>query len=178
MITFTETRLGGAFVIEPERFDDERGFFARSFSDREFEAHGINPRLVECNISYNRRRHTLRGMHYQAAPHAQAKLVRCTRGAVFDVIVDLRPASPTFRRWLGLELTAENPRQLYVPEGFAHGFQTLRDDTEIFYQMSAQYEPSSGRGVRWDDPAFRIEWPEADERIMAARDREYPDFNG
>ncbi|HST51630.1 MAG TPA: dTDP-4-dehydrorhamnose 3,5-epimerase [Pyrinomonadaceae bacterium] len=178
MITFTETGLRGAFVVEPERFDDERGFFARSFSDREFEAHGINPRLIECNISYNRRRHTLRGMHYQAAPHAQAKLVRCTRGAVFDVIIDLRPASPTFRRWLGLELTAENPRQLYVPEGFAHGFQTLKDDTEIFYQMSARYEPSSGRGVRWDDPAFGIEWPEAVERIMAARDREYPDFNG
>ncbi|MBV8856069.1 MAG: dTDP-4-dehydrorhamnose 3,5-epimerase [Acidobacteria bacterium] len=173
---FKETRLGGAFVVEPERFEDERGFFARSWSAREFAEQGIDPALVECNVSFNRRAGTLRGMHYQAAPHAQAKLVRCTRGAIFDAIIDLRPDSPTFKGWVGVELSAENGVMLYVPEGFAHGFQTLADDTEVFYQMSSYYEAASGRGVRWDDPAFGIEWPAARERIINARDRDYPDF--
>jgi dTDP-4-dehydrorhamnose 3,5-epimerase len=173
---FRETKLSGAFVVEPERFEDERGFFARSWSAREFAERGLDPALAECNVSFNRRAGTLRGMHYQAAPHAQAKLVRCPRGRIYDVIIDLRPESETFRRWVGVELSAENGAMLYVPEGFAHGFQTLADDTEVFYQMSAYYEAASGRGVRWDDPAFGVEWPEAGERIMNARDRDYPDF--
>ncbi|HEY0077456.1 MAG TPA: dTDP-4-dehydrorhamnose 3,5-epimerase [Pyrinomonadaceae bacterium] len=175
---FKETKLKGAYVVEPERFGDERGFFARSWSAREFAAEGLDARMVECNISFNKRRGTLRGMHFQAAPHAQAKVVRCTLGAVFDCIVDLRPDSETFKRWFALELSAENRLMLYVPEGFAHGFQTLEDDSEVFYQMSQYYAQESGRGVRWDDPAFRIEWPPTEERIIIARDREYPDFDG
>jgi dTDP-4-dehydrorhamnose 3,5-epimerase len=173
---FRETKLGGAFVVEPLRHEDERGFFARSWSAREFAERGLDPALVECNISFNRRAGTLRGMHYQAAPHAQAKLVRCTRGAIYDAIIDLRPESPTFKGWVGVELSAENAAMLYVPEGFAHGFQTLTDDAEVFYQMAAYYEAASGRGVRWDDPAFGVEWPEARERIINARDRDYQDF--
>ena len=174
---FTETRLKGAFLIEPERFEDERGFFALSWSRAEFGARGLSARLVECNISFNRRRGTLRGMHYQLAPHAQAKLVRCTMGAVYDVIVDLRPDSPTFKQWVAAELSADNRLMLYVPEGFAHGFQTLEDGSEVFYQMSDVYAPQSARGVRWDDPAFRIAWPPG-ERVINARDRTYPDFQG
>ncbi|HKR01613.1 MAG TPA: dTDP-4-dehydrorhamnose 3,5-epimerase [Pyrinomonadaceae bacterium] len=171
---FTETKLSGAFLIDPEKFEDERGFFALSWSQREFMERGLNPCLVECNVSFNKSKHTLRGMHYQASPHAQAKVVRCTRGAVFDVIIDLRAESATFHQWVGVELTANNCRLLYVPEGFAHGFQTLVDDTEIFYQMAEYYAPEAGRGVRWDDPAFGIEWPAADERIINRRDRSHP----
>jgi dTDP-4-dehydrorhamnose 3,5-epimerase len=141
-----------------------------------FEAAGLDARLVECNISFNRKKDTLRGMHYQGMPHGQAKLVRCTRGAIYDVIIDLRPTSATFKQWIGIELTAQNTRMLYVPPEFAHGFQTLANDTEVFYQMSSYYAPDSARGVRWDDPAFGIEWPEAESRIINARDREYPDF--
>lgn len=173
---FNELKLKGAYVIELERIEDERGYFARNWSQREFEAEGIPSAFVEGNISYNRRKSTLRGMHYQAAPYGQAKLVRCTRGAIFDVIVDLRPASPTFKHWVGVELTAENAKTLYVPVDFAHGFQTLADDTEVFYQMSSYYVPESARGVRWDDAAFGIEWPDAESRIINARDRQYPDF--
>ncbi len=175
---FVETKLKGAFVIEPELFEDERGFFARSWSEREFAAAGLDARLAECNISFNHRSGTLRGMHFQRAPRAQAKLVRCTMGAIYDVIIDLRPESDTFKQWTGAELTAENRRMLFVPEGFAHGFQTLRDDTEVFYQMSTPFAPEHAGGVRWDDPAFGIEWPETGvgERIIIARDREYPDF--
>src|SRR5688500_6273307 len=142
-ITFRETKLKGAFVIEPERFGDERGFLARSFSSREFERRGLNPRIAECNISFSRKRYTIRGMHFQKAPFAQAKLVRCSKGAVYDVIIDLRPESPTFKQWIGEELTAENRRMLYVPEGFAHGFQTLEDDSEVFYQITNFYRPGS-----------------------------------
>lgn len=171
---FIETKLPGAFIIEPEKFDDERGFFARSWSQKEFAEHGLNARMVECNISFNKRKQTLRGMHYQREPFAQAKLVRCTRGALYDVIIDLRPDSETFRQWIGVELTEENHLSLYVPEGFAHGFQTLADDTEVFYQMSEYYAPETAAGVRWDDPAFGIEWPEASERIINERDRSYP----
>lgn len=173
---FTETKLKGAFLVEPERFEDERGFFARSWSPREFEAHGLSARLAECNISFNKRKGILRGMHFQTAPHAQAKLVRCTAGAIFDVAIDLRPESPTFKEWVGAELTASNRLMLYIPEGFAHGFQTLADETEVFYQMSEFYAPECASGVRWDDPAFRIEWPAEDARLIIARDAEYPDF--
>ncbi|HEX8843687.1 MAG TPA: dTDP-4-dehydrorhamnose 3,5-epimerase [Pyrinomonadaceae bacterium] len=174
---FTETKLKGAFILDPERFEDERGFFARTWSPREFAEHGLDAALAECNISFNTRKDTLRGMHFQRTPHEQAKLVRCTAGAIHDVIIDLRPASPTFKQWVGVELTAENRLMLYVPEGFAHGFQTLEDGSEVFYQMSSPYVPESASGVRWDDPAFGIEWPPAPERIINARDRQYPDFN-
>ena len=172
---FTETKLAGAFVIEPERIDDQRGFFARIWSQREFEQRGIDSNLVECNISFNRKKGTLRGLHYQAAPHAQSKLVRCTMGAIFDVIVDLRQESPTFRQWASVRLSADNRTMLFIPEGLAHGFQSLVDDSEVFYQMSRYYSPESSRGVRWNDPAFGIVWPE-DSRVMNARDQNYPDF--
>jgi dTDP-4-dehydrorhamnose 3,5-epimerase len=173
---FTETKISGVFVIDPTRYEDERGFFAPAFSARAFESRGMAGHFPETNISYSLRRGTLRGMHYQAAPHGQAKLVRCTRGRVFDVAVDLRRDSPTYREWVGFELTAENRRMLYLPGDCGHGFQTLTDDTEVFYMVSSTYEPGSGRGFRWDDPAFRVEWPEADERILVDRDRNYPNY--
>jgi len=156
---FLETRLKGAFIIEPERKEDERSFFARIFCVEEFTAQGLNANLVQCSISFNRQRGTLRGMHFQAAPHAETRLVRCTMGAVYDVLLDLRPESPTFKQWIGAELTSQNRRMTYVPKGFAHGFITLADDCEVFYQMSEFYHPESAGGVRWDDPAFSIEWP-------------------
>jgi dTDP-4-dehydrorhamnose 3,5-epimerase len=156
---FRETKLKGAYLVEPERLEDERGFFARTWCQREFEAHGLNPRLVQCSVAFNRKTGTLRGMHYQAAPHAEAKLVRCTMGAIYDVILDLRPASLTLRQWIAEELTAENRRALYIPEGCAHGFQTLADNTEVLYQMSEFYYPERASAVRWNDPAFQIEWP-------------------
>jgi dTDP-4-dehydrorhamnose 3,5-epimerase len=174
-MTFTTTELPGAFVIDPERIEDERGFFARTFSVNEFEGHGLNPRIDQCSVSYNRIRGTLRGMHFQAAPHAEAKLVRCVAGAIHDVIIDLRPGSPTFRRWIGVDLSARNRRALYVPEGFAHGFLTLEDDSEVFYQISQSYVPGAARGVRWDDPAFGIRWP-GEVKCISARDRDYADF--
>ncbi len=174
---FMETDLKGAFLIEPERRVDARGFFARTWAVEEAVAHGLNPRVVHCNISFNAKKGTLRGLHYQRPPFAEAKLVRCTRGAIFDVILDLRRDSPTFTRHVAIVLTAENHRMLYVPEGFAHGFQTLADATEVFYQMSQVYAPEYAAGVRWDDPRFAIPWPE-DERTIAERDRAYPDFTG
>lgn len=170
---FIETRLKGAFIIEPERLEDERGFFARIFCQKEFEAHGLNPRMVQCNISYNKHKGTLRGMHHQAVPMSEAKLVRCTRGAIYDVIIDLRPESPTYCQWLAEELNAENSKMIYIPEGFAHGFQTLEDDTEVFYQMSEFYSPEHARGVRWDDPVFGIEWP-LDMKMISEKDQNYP----
>jgi dTDP-4-dehydrorhamnose 3,5-epimerase len=173
---FRETKLQGAFVIELEKFEDERGFFSLSWSEKEFAKYGLDSGLAECNVSFNRKKGTLRGMHYQETPHGQVKLVRCTKGAIYDVIVDLRPKSPTFKDWFSIELTANNYLSLYVPIDFAHGFQSLEDNSEVLYQMSTQFVPGSGRGVRWDDPAFGIEWPE-DERIIIARDREYADFN-
>ena len=175
-IIFRETKLRGSFIIEPEKFEDERGFFGRSFSDAEFEAHGINSRIVECNISFNKKKHTIRGMHFQSAPYAQAKLVRCTHGAIYDVIIDLRPESPTYKEWVAEELTAKNRLMLYVPEGFAHGFQTLEDDTEVLYQMSAYYAPAAAGGVRWNDPAFAIRWPPTADVIVNERDGTYPDY--
>jgi dTDP-4-dehydrorhamnose 3,5-epimerase len=174
-MVFTPTDLAGAFIVDLERREDERGFFARSWCQREFETHGLNPRVVQCNVSRNHRKGTLRGMHYQDAPHAEVKLVRCTAGAIYDVIVDLRPHSSTFRRSVGVVLSAENLRALYVPENFAHGFLTLTDDAEVFYQMSESYEPAAARGIRWDDPAFGISWPEPI-TIISERDRTYPDY--
>jgi dTDP-4-dehydrorhamnose 3,5-epimerase len=173
---FTETKLGGVYLIEPHRFEDERGFFAPSFSAREFAAHALTSQFVENNISFSKRRGTLRGLHYQAAPHGQAKLVRCTRGSIFDVAVDLRRDSPTFREWVGVELTAENRRMFYLPGDMAHGFQTLEDNTEVFYQVSDFYHLESNRGLRWNDPAFGIEWREAGDLVIIERDRSYPDF--
>lgn len=172
---FVTTPLADAYLIEPELISDERGFFARTWCHDEFLAKGLNPSLAQCNISYNKVRGTLRGMHYQKAPHAEAKLVRCTRGAIYDVIVDLRGDSATFTHWFGAELTAENRKALYVPEGFAHGFITLADDTEVLYQMSEYFHAGSAAGVRWNDPAFSIRWPTGVE-VISERDRNYPDF--
>ena len=172
---FAETKLKGAFIVEPERLEDERGFFARTWCQREFEAHGLNTRWVQCNISFNRTRGTLRGMHYQAAPYEEAKLVRCTMGAIYDVIVDLRPESPIFKQHIAVVLTAQNHKMLYVPEGFAHGFLTLEDNTEVFYQMSESYVPGYSRGIRWNDPAFGIQWP-TDVQAISERDQNHPDF--
>lgn len=162
-------------MVEPKRLEDERGFFARTWCKKEFMAHVGHGDFVQCNISFNKKKGTLRGMHYQAAPHEEAKLVRCTSGAIYDVIVDLRPDSPTFKKWLSFELTAENRRMVYIPEGVAHGFITLQDNTEVFYQMSEFYAPEHARGVRWNDPVFGIQWP-IEVRIISERDRVYADF--
>ena len=170
---FQETELNGVFVIEPEIIEDERGFFACSWKQDEFEKHRLNPRLVQCNISYNTRSGTVRGMHFQNQPHAETKLVRCTRGAIYDVAIDLRSDSPTRYRWVGAELTGDNHRMLYIPEGFAHGYQTLTDSTEVCYQMSEYYHPESAGGVRWSDPLFGIEWP-LPVTVIAERDATYP----
>lgn len=175
-MNFIETTLRGAFVIEPYRIEDERGFFARTFCRREFEAHGLNSNLVQCSVSFNRKRSTLRGMHFQVAPHAETKLVRCTRGAIYDVIVDLRPDSRMFCRWFGIELSADNQLALYIPEGIAHGFQTLQDETEVFYQISESYSPECAGGVRWNDPAFAIQWPIANP-VISARDQTHSEFS-
>ena len=156
---FTELALKGVYLIEPEQREDERGFFARTFCVEEFSAHSLDTTVAQCNVSYNRRRGTLRGLHYQAPPYAEVKLVRCTAGAAFDVVVDIRPDSPTFKKWLGVELSAKNRKMLYIPEGFAHGFQTLEDHTELFYQMSKVYVPEAARGIRWNDPTLGISWP-------------------
>jgi dTDP-4-dehydrorhamnose 3,5-epimerase len=169
---FTETKLKGAFIIEPEKLEDDRGFFARTFCQKEFAAYGLNTNFVQCNISFNKKKGTLRGMHYQVAPHQEVKLVRCTRGAIYDAIIDLRPGSSTCKQWVAVELTATNCRMLYIPEGFAHGFQTLEDNTEVFYQMSEFYYPESARGVRWDDPELNIEWPYC-LPILSDKDRSY-----
>jgi dTDP-4-dehydrorhamnose 3,5-epimerase len=172
---FKETELKGAFVIELEKREDERGFFARSFCVEEFHNHGLNTRVAQCNVSFNKYTGTLRGMHYQSAPFEEAKLVRCTGGSIYDVIIDLRSGSETFKQHFAIVLTAKDGNMLYVPEGFAHGFQTLAPDSEVFYQMSQVYSPEHACGVRWNDPAFAVEWPAA-ERIMTDRDRTYPDF--
>jgi dTDP-4-dehydrorhamnose 3,5-epimerase len=176
-VKFVRTTLPGAFRVEMDRLEDDRGFFARSWCAREAEEQALNPRVAQCNVSFNRRRGTLRGMHFQAAPHEETKLVRCTRGALFDVIVDLRLNSPTFRKWEAFELTDGNGLAIYVPAGFAHGFQTLVDDTEVLYQMSEFYVGASARGVRWNDPTFGILWPLSDP-ILSARDATFADFTG
>jgi dTDP-4-dehydrorhamnose 3,5-epimerase len=171
---FTESPLAGVYVIELERLADERGFFARSYCADEFAARGLGPELRQCSVSYNARAGTLRGLHYQSAPHEEHKLVRCTAGAVFDVVVDIRESSPTYRRWFGAELTAANRLSLFIPPGFAHGFLSLADHAEVYYMISAAYAPQSGRGFRWNDPAFAIEWPSAP-TVISARDASYPD---
>lgn len=172
---FTETHLAGAFLIDVERLPDERGFFARTWCADELAAHGVVLAPVQGNLSVNPTPGTLRGLHYQAAPHEEIKLVRCPRGAIFDVIVDLRPASPTYGQWLGAELTAANCRQLLVPGGFAHGFLTLAPDTEVSYEMSARYVPGAARGLRWDDPAIGVRWP-APPQLLSPKDASYPDW--
>jgi dTDP-4-dehydrorhamnose 3,5-epimerase len=171
---FHETALPGAWRIDLQKLVDERGFFARSFCQHEFAEHGLDPAVAQCNVSQNKQRGTLRGMHFQLPPAAEAKLVRCTRGAIYDVILDLRPHSPAFLRWEAFELTTAGYEMLYIPRGFAHGFLTLADDSEVFYQMSEFYAPSLASGVRWDDPLFGIHWPEP-VRCISHRDQSYPD---
>jgi dTDP-4-dehydrorhamnose 3,5-epimerase len=187
-LIFKETKLIGAYIIEIEPIEDERGFFSRTFCQKEFKEHGLNPCIAQCNISYNKKKGTLRGMHYQAAPHEEAKIVSCIKGSIYDIIIDLRIDSPTYCHWLAVELTAHsllgtahsfplttNYKMLYVPAGFAHGFQTLQDNTLVFYQMSEFYHPESARGVRWDDPVFKIIWPD-DNRTISVKDQQYQDF--
>jgi dTDP-4-dehydrorhamnose 3,5-epimerase len=171
-LIFTETNLPGAYIIELRPSHDERGFFARSWCQREFAARGLKTEVRQCNISFNKQKGTLRGMHYQAKPHEEAKLVTCIRGAVHDVIIDLRSNSPTFKQWLGVELNHQDRRMLYIPEGFAHGFQTLEDNTEVFYYMFEFYHPESARGIRWDDPVFAITWP-LDVAKISPNDKSY-----
>jgi len=174
-VLFRETELPGAFVIELQRYEDERGFFARSWCPKEFEAHGLNPRTVQCNVSFNKVKGTLRGMHYQVAPCAEAKLVRCTRGTIYDVIIDLRHGSATYKQHVSEVLSSDNYKALFVPEGLAHGFQILEDNSEVLYQMSEFYSPEDQRGLRYNDPAFKINWP-IDVTMISDRDRKYEDF--
>jgi dTDP-4-dehydrorhamnose 3,5-epimerase len=176
-VIFTETRLAGAYTIDVEPHEDERGFFARVWDGEELAAHGLDSRVVQSSIAFNRAAGTLRGLHFQLPPFAETKLVRCTRGAIWDVVVDLRPGSPTFLEWVAVELTEENRRTLYVPEQFAHGYQTLVDRSEVWYQMSAPYEPDAARGLRWDDPKLGIEWPDAELRVISERDLAWPDVD-
>ncbi len=173
---FTETRLAGAFILDMERREDPRGFFARVFCVREFDAKGLSPHIAQCSMSFSRRKGTIRGMHWQDPPMAEVKIIRCTRGALLDVIVDLRPGSPTRLQHISVELSENNGRMLYIPEGFAHGFQTLADETEAFYQMTQFFAPECARGARWNDPAFGINWPLRDP-ILSERDRSWPDFH-
>lgn len=172
---FSHGPLPGAYVIELEKFEDDRGFFARAFCQKEFADHGLAQDMVQTNVSYSATRGTLRGMHYQESPHEEAKLVRCTKGALYDVIVDVRPDSDTYTQWMGVELTATNHRMLYVPEGCAHGFITLADDTEVMYQVSAFYAPGAERGLRYDDPAIGIEWP-VEVTVLSEKDAAWPDY--
>lgn len=172
---FRETKISGVFEIELDRKPDERGFFARTWCREEFGEHGLNPELAQCSISYNAKKGTLRGMHFQSAPHTEAKLVRCTQGSIFDVAIDLRPSSPTYTQWVGSNLSAENRNMLYIPEGCAHGFLTLEDHAEVLYFISEFYHPESSHGFRWNDPSFGVKWP-GDPLVMSDRDRQYPDF--
>ena len=172
---FSPTPVDGAYILELDRQNDDRGYFARTWCRRELEQAGLNASLAQCSVSYNVRRQTLRGMHWQAPPYAEVKIVRCTRGAIWDVIIDLRPESQTYMHHWGVELTADSGRAVYIPEGMAHGFLTLADASEVFYQMSEFYNPASARGIRWNDPAFAIAWPLTDP-ILHPRDAAYPDF--
>lgn len=172
---FKPTDLPGAFLIEPDRRADVRGYFARTYCEKEFADQGLDPHISQCSVSFNHRKGTLRGMHYQCAPFEEVKVVRCNRGSIYDVIIDLRRDSLAYKKWFAARLDEENGKMLYIPKGFAHGFQTLVDNTEVFYQMSRVFSADHARGVRWDDPAFSIAWPEA-ERIILDRDRNYPDF--
>jgi dTDP-4-dehydrorhamnose 3,5-epimerase len=173
---FSQTRIQGAFIVQIDPRADERGFFARGFCRKEFEAHGLKADIAQANIGMNRLRGTLRGLHYQIPPHAEAKLVRCTAGALFDVIVDLRPGSSSYKQWVGVELNAENRTMLYVPEGCAHGYLTLADDTEVFYLVSQYYYSGAERGVKWDDPAFAVDWPMAKPVVLSDKDASWPDW--
>jgi dTDP-4-dehydrorhamnose 3,5-epimerase len=175
-VILRETEIRGAFLVEPEPIADKRGFFTRIFDADEFMAHGLETQFPQWSISYNQRPGTLRGLHFQRAPYAEVKLVRCTRGSLHDVILDLRPDSSTFRRWTAMELSADNRLALYIPKGVAHGFQTLEPATEVTYAISTPYEASAAAGVRWDDPAFGIEWPKAEHRVLSETDRAWPDF--
>jgi dTDP-4-dehydrorhamnose 3,5-epimerase len=175
-MVFKETRLKGAFIIELEKIVDDRGFFSRAWCQKEFEAHGLNPNVVQCNLSFNTSKGTLRGMHYQIAPHEEAKIVRCIRGKVYDVIIDLRLKSPTYLQWIGVEISSENRKMLYVPENFAHGYLTLADNTELFYQVSHFYSPESESGIRWNDRTVNIKWPQTNGLIITDKDKNWPDF--
>jgi dTDP-4-dehydrorhamnose 3,5-epimerase len=172
---FTKTPLKDAYIIDIEKKEDERGFFARGFCQKEFEEHGLNPEIVQANISYNAKKATLRGLHYQVEPHHETKLMRCARGAIFDVIIDMRKDSPTYGQWFGTELSEGSYRMLFVPGNFAHGFITLEDETEVIYQVSEFYTPGSERGIRWDDPAFKIEWPITPE-IISEKDKNHENY--
>ncbi len=173
---FEKTDFDGVYLITIEKHEDERGFFARSWDKNEFELNGLNSKLTQCNISLNHKKGTLRGMHYQTEPHQEAKLIRCTRGSLLDVIIDLRISSKSYKKWLNVELNEENYKMLYVPEGFAHGFQTLEDNTEVFYQMTQNYMPNSTNGIRWNDPVFNIIWP-IKKPILSEKDQKFFDFN-
>jgi dTDP-4-dehydrorhamnose 3,5-epimerase len=175
---FTEARLPGAFMIDLEFIRDSRGFFSRAWCERELAQNGLETRVAQCNLSHSGHRGTLRGMHYQRPPFQEAKVIRCIRGSMYDVIVDLRPDSPCFRGWMGVELSASNRRSLYVPPGFAHGFQTLEDDTEAFYMTSEFFTPDAEGGVRWDDPVFGIRWPIDPPSVISDKDASWPDYPG
>jgi len=177
MMVFKETGLKGAYVIEPQKYEDERGYFARVFCENEFESHGIKLNMVQSNVAFSHKQSTIRGLHYQILPHAEIKLIRCIRGSIFDVMIDLRPDSSTYKQWYGIELNSKNGQMLLVPENFAHGYQSLVDDTEVFYQVSQFYVPDAERGIRWDDPAFNIPWPERIHPIISEKDKGWPDFS-
>lgn len=172
---FTETKLKGAYVIEPEKKGDERGFFARSFDSEIFKKYGLNPNVRQCNISYSKTKGTLRGLHFQLPPYQEAKFLRCTKGKIYDVIVDLRSTSDTYKQWIGVELSADNYKMLYAPEGFAASFQTMVDDVELFYQVSQEYAPEYERGIRWNDPMFNIDWP-LEPTVISQKDMSWPSF--
>ncbi len=174
---FKETKLKGAFIIQPERISDDRGFFARAWCRKEFEAHGLNISPVQSNISFNVKKGTLRGLHYQISPYEETKLVRCTRGAICDIIIDIRPDSSTYMQWISVELSMDNHTMLYVPEGFAHGYQTLTDNAEVFYPVSQFHDQEFERGIRWNDPVFDIKWPVGiDLRLISLKDKNWPEY--
>lgn len=174
---FEETKLMGAYVIRVEPIDDERGFFARFFCKEEFERMNLESTLVQSSISYNKKRYTVRGLHYQEIPHEEIKLVACRKGEIYDVIVDLRKGSPTYMQWLGIKLSSTNRKMLYIPKGFAHGFQTLEDETEVIYHMTVPYHPESAKGIRWNDPTLNINWPYSREIVISEKDKSFPDVH-
>lgn len=174
---FIELNLKGAFIIEPEYIEDQRGFFARSYCVEEFKKQGLNSMINQCSISYNHYKGTLRGMHYQIGEKSEVKVVRCTRGKIFDVVLDLRPDSPTYKKWQAIELSSENHKMLYIPQGFAHGFQTLEDCSEVFYQITESFSPLHARGIRWNDPIFKIQWPFNRPSVISSKDQQYPDYS-
>ncbi len=173
---FTETKLKGAFIIEIKKLEDERGFFGRAWCHNEFKEHGLNPNICQINTSYTKKKGTIRGLHYQVDPYQETKFIRCTRGRIFDVIIDLRPGSPTFMQWIGNELSSDSYKMVYVPEYFAHGILSLEDNSEVYYPVSQFYTPGAERGIRWNDPAFNIQWPVKVE-IVSEKDNSHPDFD-